>query len=157
MAIVYGCWSKEEWFDPTFKKRLKARQREKSEPEDQSDDSPAQQGDLAAPVFRKEAKQGRKATAPQKSGSSSERSQGAFPRPIPRIRGHLFKLDFLLGISTRAVSHVLLPEPNVLLLKRYGSPRELSKGPEASPFTFAYDTPHPGRIPNHQTLLSTNR
>lgn len=79
LAIVYGCWSKEEWFDPTFEKRLKARQREKSEPEDQSDDSPAQQGDLAAPVSRKEAKQRKKATSPQKSGSSSERGQGAFP------------------------------------------------------------------------------
>jgi transposase len=79
LEIVYGCWSKGEWFDPTFEKRLKARQKEKSGSTERTDDGPVQEGDLTAPISRREAKRRRKATSPQKSGSSSERGQGAFP------------------------------------------------------------------------------
>ena len=79
LAIVYGCWSKGEWFDPTFEKRLKVRQKEKSGSKEQTDDGPVQEEDLTAPISRREAKRRRKATSPQKSSSSSERGQGAFP------------------------------------------------------------------------------
>lgn len=80
LAIVYGCWSKGEWFDPTFEKRLKARQEKKSrEQELDGEDTAGEGSDLSAPVSRREAKRRRKASSPQKSGSSSERGQGAFP------------------------------------------------------------------------------
>ncbi|MEF8817108.1 MAG: helix-hairpin-helix domain-containing protein [Salinibacter sp.] len=59
--------------------RLKARQKEKSETTERADDSPIQEGDLTAPISRREANRRGKATSPQKSGSSSERDRGAFP------------------------------------------------------------------------------
>lgn len=33
LAIVHGCWSKGQWFNPNFEKRLKARQRDISQEE----------------------------------------------------------------------------------------------------------------------------
>jgi len=100
LAIVYGCWANDRWFDPTFEERLKARQTNRSHQErtqkdnaaeGQADDKPHGAGPpqngtsysgmgVAAPVSRREAdKRKRKATLPQKSGSSSTRGQSAFP------------------------------------------------------------------------------
>ena len=79
LAIVYGCWSNNERFDPTYEKRLKARQAEKKSTDDPSGEQNADQSsDLSAPVSRKEAKKRRKATSPEKGGSPSARGQGAF-------------------------------------------------------------------------------
>lgn len=95
LAIVYGCWSNGQWFDPTFEERLKARQQaggtQKSDPkkkaqaaEDKRRSASGQSvngdADMRAPVSRREAaKRKRKATQPQKSVSSSARGQSAFP------------------------------------------------------------------------------
>ncbi|MCS4162931.1 transposase [Salinibacter ruber] len=79
LAIVYGCWSNNERFDPTYEKRLKARQAEKkSTGEASSEQAEGQSFDMSAPVSRKEAKKRRKATSPEKSVSPSARGQGAF-------------------------------------------------------------------------------
>jgi transposase len=79
LAIVYGCWSNNERFDPTYEKRLKARQAEKKSTDDTSGGQNADQSsDLSAPVSRKEAKKRRKATLPEKSGSPSARGQETF-------------------------------------------------------------------------------
>ena len=79
LAIVYGCWGNNERFDPTYEKRLKARQAEKkSTGNAPAEQSPDQSFDLSAPVSRKEAKERRKASSPEKSVSSSARGQGAF-------------------------------------------------------------------------------
>ena len=54
---MYGCWSNNERFDPTYEKRLKARQAEKKSTGNASaEQSPDQSFDLSAPVSRKEAK-----------------------------------------------------------------------------------------------------
>lgn len=79
LAIAYGCWTKSQRFDPTYEKRLKARQNEKSDNEEDETQKSHNENNLAAPVSRREAKRRRKAASPQKSGSSSERGQGAFP------------------------------------------------------------------------------
>lgn len=98
LAIVYGCWANDRWFDPTFEERLKARQQNRAQKngfktkvqaEDERDDAgrrPSNSGtdisgtDTEAPVSRQEAaKRKRKATLPQKSVSSSARGQSAFP------------------------------------------------------------------------------
>lgn len=79
LAIVYGCWSKGQRFDPTFEKRLKARQEEKAREERSDAQQPNEEPDPSAPVSRREAKRRKKAASPQKSGSSSDRGQGAFP------------------------------------------------------------------------------
>lgn len=80
LAIVYGCWTNDERFDPTYEKRLKARQAERrSEGEETADEDTANRShDMAAPVSQREAKKRRKAASPQKSVSSSTRGQGAF-------------------------------------------------------------------------------
>ena len=79
LAIVYGCWSNNERFDPTYEKRLKARQAEKKSTGEASGEQSADQSfDMSAPVSRKEAKKRRKATSPEKSVSPSARGQGAF-------------------------------------------------------------------------------
>jgi len=31
LAIVYGCWANDRWFDPTFEERLKARQQNRAQ------------------------------------------------------------------------------------------------------------------------------
>lgn len=79
LAIAYGCWSNNERFDPTYEKRLKARQKEKkSTGEDSNEQAAGQSFDMSAPVSRKEAKKRRKATSPEKSVSPSARGQGTF-------------------------------------------------------------------------------
>jgi hypothetical protein len=79
VAIVYGCWSSNERFDPTYEKRLKARQAEKkSTGETSSEQAAGQSGDMSAPVSRKEAKKRRKTTSPEKSVSPSARGRGTF-------------------------------------------------------------------------------
>jgi len=79
LAIVYGCWSNNERFDPAYEKRLKARQAEKkSTGETSGEQSVNRSSDMSAPVSRKEAKKRRKATSPEKSDSPSTRGQGAF-------------------------------------------------------------------------------
>jgi hypothetical protein len=79
VAIVYGCWSNNERFDPTYEKRLKARQAEKKSAADSSsEENEGQSFDMSAPVSRKEAKKRRKVTSPEKSISSSARGRGAF-------------------------------------------------------------------------------
>ena len=79
LAIVYGRKGNNERFDPTYEKRLKARQAEKKSTGNASaEQSPDQSFDLSAPVSRKEAKERRKASSPEKSVSSSARGQGAF-------------------------------------------------------------------------------
>ena len=79
LAIVYGCWSNNERFDPTYEQRLKVRQAEKKSTADSSSEENAGQSlDMSAPVSRKEAKKRRKATSPEKSVSPSARGQGAF-------------------------------------------------------------------------------
>ena len=78
LAIVYGCWSNNERFDPTHEKRLKARQAEKKSASEVSGEKDTDENlDMSAPVSRKEAKR-RKATSPEKNVSSSARGQGAF-------------------------------------------------------------------------------
>jgi transposase len=79
LAIVYGCWTNGQRFDPGYEKRLKARQKEKSQDTDSETKNSPSEDDPAAPVSRREAKRRRKATSPQKSDSSSDRGQGAFP------------------------------------------------------------------------------
>ena len=79
LAIVYGCWSNNERFDPTYEKRLKARQTEKkSTGKVSSEKDTVQNLDMSAPVSRKEAKKRRKATSPEKGVGPSARGQGAF-------------------------------------------------------------------------------
>ena len=79
LTIVYGRKGNNERFDPTYEKRLKARQAEKkSTGNAPAEQSPDQSFDLSAPVSRKEAKERRKASSPEKSVSSSARGQGAF-------------------------------------------------------------------------------
>lgn len=79
LAIVYGCWSNGEPFDPTYEKRLKARQAEKQTTGEKGEEQTVEQSfDRSAPVSRREAKKRRKATPPQRSVSSSARGQGAF-------------------------------------------------------------------------------
>jgi hypothetical protein len=79
VAIVYGCWSNNERFDPAYEKRLKARQAEKKSTTDSSRKQKADPSfDMTAPVSRKEAKKRRKATSPEKSVNPSARGQGAF-------------------------------------------------------------------------------
>ena len=62
LAIVYGCWSNGQWFDPTFEERLKARHKnsaqkgdleEKAQVEDERPDASGQHTggvDMRAPV-----------------------------------------------------------------------------------------------------------
>ena len=79
LAIVYGCWSNNERFDPTYEKRLKARQAEKkSTGEASSEQAEGQSFDMSAPVSRKEAKKRRKATSPEKGAGPSARGRRAF-------------------------------------------------------------------------------
>jgi hypothetical protein len=79
LAIVYGCWSSDERFDPTYEKRLKARQKgKKSAGEASSEKDASRSHDTSAPVSRKEAKKRRKATSPEKGFGPSVRGQGAF-------------------------------------------------------------------------------
>jgi len=79
LAIVYGCWNNDERFDPTYEKRLKARQAEKkSNGGTATEQSVDQAHDLSAPVSQKEAKKRRKATSPEKSVSPSTRGRGTF-------------------------------------------------------------------------------
>ena len=77
LAIVYGCWSNGERFDPQYEERLKARQ-EKKEQDDPSDRATGEGRDLSAPISKREATRRKKAPMPQKSGSSSDRGQEAF-------------------------------------------------------------------------------
>ncbi|MCS3672847.1 hypothetical protein GGP66_000251 [Salinibacter ruber] len=57
VAIVYGRKGNNERFDPTYEKRLKARQAEKkSTGEASSEQAKGQSFDMSAPVSRKEAK-----------------------------------------------------------------------------------------------------
>jgi len=80
LAIVYGCWSKGQHFDPNFERQLKARQAEKKSTGDAaSGKATGQRFDISAPVSQKEARKRRRATSPQKSVSPSTRGQGAFP------------------------------------------------------------------------------
>jgi transposase len=80
LAIVYGCWSKGQRFDPTFEKRLKARQQDASQEGNQDERQTAyRNADLSAPVSNREAQRRRKAASPQTSVSPSARGQGAFP------------------------------------------------------------------------------
>ena len=93
LAIVYGCWSNDQWFDPTFEERLKARQQNNAQKSGPGKEAQAEDGrlgangqhtgggtDMRAPVSGREAaKRKRKATQPQKSVSSSARGQSAFP------------------------------------------------------------------------------
>ncbi len=85
VAIVYGCWSNGERFDPQHK-RLKASQEQKAPQEQKRQDDPNESDrdsganrDLSAPISQREATQRKKAPCPQKSGSFSDRGQGAFP------------------------------------------------------------------------------
>ena len=65
--------------DPTYEKRLKARQAEKKFASEVSGEKDTDENlDMSAPVSRKEAKKRRKATSPEKNVSSSARGQGAF-------------------------------------------------------------------------------
>nr|WP_279310189.1 transposase [Salinibacter ruber] len=102
VAIVYGCWSNGERFDPQHK-RLKASQEQKAPQEQKRQDDPNESDrdsgtnrDLSAPISQREATQRKKAPCPQKSGSSSERGQG-LSMTILRSYEHRIKLDFLLG------------------------------------------------------------
>jgi len=80
LAIVYGCWSNGERFDPEYEERLKARQEQKGQDgPNESDPGSGASRDLSAPISQREATQRKKAPTPQKSGSSSDRGQGAFP------------------------------------------------------------------------------
>lgn len=55
-AIAYGCWSRNERYDPVHEERLKACQTEKKAADDGSTEEYERQGsDLSAPVSRKEA------------------------------------------------------------------------------------------------------
>jgi hypothetical protein len=76
LAIVYGCWSNGERFDPQYEERLKARQKEKNQ-DGQNDSGQTTSGgrNLSAPVSKREATLRKKAPMPQKSGSSSDRGQ----------------------------------------------------------------------------------
>ncbi len=86
-------------FDPAFEKPLTARQKVRSRSKERTNDGPVHEEDLTAPTTRREAKRGRKANSPKKSGSSSERCPEAFQRPILCIHGHLITLGFLFRIS----------------------------------------------------------
>ncbi|MCS4041580.1 transposase [Salinibacter ruber] len=80
LAFVYGCWSNGERFDPHYEERLKARQEEKDQDGQNTLDQTTSAGKkLSAPVSKREATRRKKAPMPQKSGSSSDRGQGAFP------------------------------------------------------------------------------
>ena len=79
MTIVYGRKGNNERFDPTYEKRLKARQAEKkSTGDDSSEQDAGQSFDMSAPVSRKDAKKRRKVTSPEKGADPSARGQGAF-------------------------------------------------------------------------------
>ncbi len=79
MAIICGRKGNNERFDPTYEKRLKARQAEKkSTGEVSGEQSEGQSVDMSAPVFRKEAKNKGKATSPEKGAGPSARGQGTF-------------------------------------------------------------------------------
>ncbi len=66
LAIVYGCWSNGERFDPPCEERLKARQKEKNQ-DGQNDSGQTTSGgrNLSAPVSKREA------TRRKGSGSTS--------------------------------------------------------------------------------------
>jgi transposase len=78
LAIVYGCWSNGRRFDPHYEERLKARQEKKGQDDQNASDQKIGEGkDLSAPISQREATRRKKAPMPQKSGSSSDRGQGA--------------------------------------------------------------------------------
>ena len=104
LAIVYGCWSNDQWFDPTFEERLKERQQNgsnksgskgKTQARNRRPEANGQHAnggtDLRAPVSGREAAKRRgKATQPQKSVSSSARGQSAFPpEKIPKEKSSI--------------------------------------------------------------------
>jgi transposase len=79
LAIVYGCWSNGERFDPQYEERLKARQERKAQDGQTDSGQETSEGkDLSAPVSQREATRRKKAPMPQKSSSSSDRGQEAF-------------------------------------------------------------------------------
>ena len=101
LAIVYGCWSNNERFDPTYEKRLKARQAEKKSASDSSsEENEGQSLDMSAPVSRKEAKKRRKATSSEKGIGPSARGQGPSSMNLITANLLLSKLDNQLGSST---------------------------------------------------------
>ena len=81
LAIVYGCCSKGQHFDPTFEEGVKARQQDTSQEEDLDEKQTAYMRALICqlPSSQREAKRRRKTTSPQKCVSPSARGQGAFP------------------------------------------------------------------------------
>lgn len=83
LAIVYGCWTNREYFDPSFERRLKARRSPCTKPQTVDGillDRAIQREYISAPVSSREAKKRRgKIVPPQKSASSSIRGQNAFP------------------------------------------------------------------------------
>jgi len=74
LAIVYGCWSNDERFDPTYEKGLKARQG-KSPLATPLASRLRARASTCRPVPWKEEKKRRKATSPVKSVSPSTRVQ----------------------------------------------------------------------------------
>jgi len=79
LAIVYGCWSDGERFDPHYEEGLKARQERKGQDDQNNSDQKIGEGkDLSAPISQREATRREKAPIPQKGGSSSDRGQGTF-------------------------------------------------------------------------------
>lgn len=78
VAIVYGCWSNGERFDPQERLRAPQEQKRQYDPNESDRDSGTNR-DLSAPISQREATQRKKAPCPQKSGSFSDRGQGAFP------------------------------------------------------------------------------
>lgn len=83
LAIVYGCWSKGERFDPEYEQRLKARKERR--PQGASQRKRKTNLDLQAPISRREAQRRREVAQPQESKGSRMRGQSASP---PRIIPH---------------------------------------------------------------------
>lgn len=78
LAIIYGCWSKGQKFDPGYESRLKARKSAHGpERQDGPGRSETKTRDLKAPVSAKEARRRKEATQPQESVSSQARGQKA--------------------------------------------------------------------------------
>lgn len=67
LCIAYGCWSSGQPFDPSYERRLKQRQAERNDGDEQRpDDGRGRPTDLTAPVSRTEAKRRREVAMPQK-------------------------------------------------------------------------------------------
>lgn len=81
LAIAYGCWTNDRWFDPDYERRLKKRQAQKASGGSRATTVQFEVNHgLDAPVSAREARKRRgQATPPQKSTSPSIRGQGTCP------------------------------------------------------------------------------